>query len=284
MGYTGSAMGFYGAAWDGKRVKVEPLAPGLDLTTHWKEVATRRAIASCFDALVDAIANIQAHYESIDAEARATQPRSEYELHVHNARRYPFLTSYDDHGQETSFTYDERLDEDKLVFSATVNQPGSGECIVKFTWQYSEAAHTYLASRGMAPRIRKCIRISADWTAVVMDKSNYQLLFALPHLNLNPDQEERVERKVKTIVRTLHEGGFVHGDIRNTNIFVDQASLTSDDVTVHLIDFDWAGYAGEVKYPMEINCRTVRRPEGVKGGNLITQEHDNEMVSYLFEK
>ena len=115
-----------------------------------------------------------------------------------------------------------------------------------------------------------------------MDKSNHQLLFALPHLN--PDQEERVERKVKTIVRTLHEGGFVHGDIRNTNIFVNQASLTSDDVTIHLIDFDWAGYDGEVKYPMEINCDTVRRPEGVEGGEVITQEHDNEMVSYLFEE
>ena len=59
MGYAGSAMGFYGVAWDGERVKVEPLARGLDLTTHWKEVDTRRAIASCFDALVDAIANIQ---------------------------------------------------------------------------------------------------------------------------------------------------------------------------------------------------------------------------------
>src|SRR5260221_8266750 len=115
-----------------------------------------------------------------------------------------------------------------------------------------------------------------------MDKLNYQLLLDLQQLR--PDEEERVERKVKAIVRTLHEGGFVHGDIRNTNIFVDQASLASDDVTVHLIDFDWAGYDGEVKYPMEINCKTVKRPEGVKGGELITQQHDNEMVSYLFAK
>src|SRR5260221_10507271 len=111
MGYAGSAMVFYGAAWSGERVKVDPLAPGLDLTTHWKEVDTRPAIPSCFDALVDAIANIQAHYEPLDAEDRAIQPRSEYELHVHNAPRYPFLTSYDEHGQETSFTYDERLHE-----------------------------------------------------------------------------------------------------------------------------------------------------------------------------
>lgn len=282
MGYTGSLIGFYGIAWDGERVKVEPLTPGLDLATHWKEVDTRHAIASCFDALVDATKNIQAHYNSVEAKARETRYNPEYDLHVNKSRRFPFLTSYIDDGQETSFTYDKQLGEDKLVFSTTVNQPGSGdsgECIVKFTWKYSEAAHTYLASRGLAPRIRQCIRISANWTAVVMDKSKYASLFDLWLLE---DEQKKVGHKVKCIVRTLHEGGFVHGDIRSTNVLVDQASLSSGDVTVQLIDYDWADRVGEAKYPMEINCETVRRPEGVKGGELITAEHDNEMVSYMF--
>ena len=71
-----------------------------------------------------------------------------------------------------------------------------------------------------------------------------------------------------SIVRTLHEGGFVHGDIRDANLLIDRASLASDDVTIHLIDFDWAGCVGEAKYPIGMNCETVRRPEGIEGGSL----------------
>ena len=274
-------MGFYGAAWDGERVKVEPLAPGLDLATHWRERNDRHAIASCFDALVLATKNIEAQYRSIkaDADALANQVYSAYDPHIQTARKYPFLTSYDDDGQETSFTYDRQLVEDKLVFSAAVNQPGSGECIVKFTCQYSEAAHNYLASHGLTPRIWKRIPIPGSWTAVVMDKSNYEVLYDLELLEA---EQDKVKRKVTSIVKTLHEGGFVHGDIRDTNLLIDRASLASDDVMVHLIDFDWAGRIGEARYPMEINCTTVRRPTGVEGGELIAEQHDDEMVSYLF--
>ncbi len=274
-------MRFYGAAWDGERVKVGPLAPGLDLATHWKERNARYAIASCFDAFIVATENIQAHYKSIEAAAQANQAHSEYDPHIQKARGFPFLTSYNDNGQETSFTYDEQLDEHKMIFSATVDQPGSGECIVKFTRQYSEAAHNYLASRGLAPRIWKCIRISADWTAVVMDKSKYHVLY---DFWLCEAYQDKVKHKVMSIAQTLHEGGFVHGDIRDVNLLIDLASLASDDVTVHLIDFDWAGCVGETKYPIGINCDTVRRPEGVKGGELTTEQHDDEMVSYLFAK
>ena len=38
----------------------------------------------------------------------------------------------------------------------------------------------------------------------------------------------------------MKEGSF-NGDIRDANLLIDHASLASDDVTVHLIDFDWAG-------------------------------------------
>ncbi|KAG5349563.1 hypothetical protein C0989_003113, partial [Termitomyces sp. Mn162] len=88
--------------------------------------------------------------------------------------------------------------------------------------------------------------------------------------------------KVKIIVQTLHQNGFVHGDIRAANLLIDPASLASDDVQVHLIDFDWAGRAGEVRYPIGLNCETVIRPKEVQGGKLITQAHDIEMISYLF--
>src|SRR5260221_11608789 len=94
MGYAGSSMRFYGAAWDGERVKVGPLAPGLDLATHWKERNARYAIASCFDAFIVATENIQAHYKSIEAAAQEYQDHSEDDPHIQKDRRFHFMTYY----------------------------------------------------------------------------------------------------------------------------------------------------------------------------------------------
>ncbi len=112
-----------------------------------------------------------------------------------------------------------------------------------------------------------------------MDESKYRILYGL---QLSDADKERVRHKVTSVVRTLHQEGFVHGDIRESNIFIDVESLTSDDVTIHLIDFDWAGPIGEVKYPVDVNKITVRRPDGVEGGGLITERHDIDMTSFLF--
>jgi serine/threonine protein kinase len=280
MAYTGSYLGFYGALWDGNRVRVEPLTPIFDMSIHWREKRARHAIASALDALMAAVASIEAHYKSIQAEAKTNATSVENNSLLQKTRGFPFMTSYeDDAGQRVAFTYNERLDDEKLIFSAILHHPNSGECLVKYTWRYSEAAHNYLASHGSAPRIRRCVRISADWTAVIMDKSTYQRLYGL---RLSDAEQEKVRRKVRSVVQTLHQGGFVHGDIRDTNILVDIGSLASEDVAIHLIDFDWAGRLGEAKYPIEVNKTTMRRPVEVEGGGLITKEHDLKMVSYLF--
>jgi hypothetical protein len=70
------------------------------------------------------------------------------------------------------------------------------------------------------------------------------------------------------------------------NILVDCESLTkeSDDVNVHLVDFDWAGPVGVARYPIGVNKTTVWRPDGVQDGELITVQHDDEMVSNLFQQ
>ena len=281
MKYAGTYMGFYGAAWDGNQVRVEPLAEGIDLATNWKRRNTRDAMASYFDAFVLVTKNIEEHYKSIEAKAQAHQTPLDYDPIVYKARQYPFLTSYDDNGTKTSFIYKERLYENKLVFSATVNQPGSGEYIVKFTSRYSEAAHNFLASCGLAPKVHKCIQISVDWTAVVMDMSKYQVLH---NMGLSKAEQEKVAYKVRFIVQLLHNRGFVHGNIRDSKILVNGASLESDNVEVHLIGFNWAGCCGEVKFPVGMGHGTLRRPEGVeaRGGEVITEQHDNKMVSYLF--
>ncbi len=279
MIYSGSYFAFYGALWDGDRVRVESLTPSFDLATHWRESKTRKAIASSFDALILAVENIQAHYNKIEAEAHVNPAPKPYNCRLQKACNFPFMTSYVKGGQEISFTYVERLDEDKLLFSAFVNDNRQANYIVKFTQQYSEAAHLCLASYNSAPTLRHCIQISAEWIAVVMDRSRYKTLYGL---SLLKDQQEKVQQTVEKTLQVLHDAGFVHGDLRDTNILIDLESLDSDDVRIHFVDFDWAGRIGEAEYPDDINGITVKRPEGAEGGKLITVEHDKTMVSYLF--
>jgi len=147
MVYAGLYLGFYGAVWDGKRVRVEPLTPLFDLSTHWWESKARCAIAATFDALMVAVDSIKIHHDSIKSEAKMNlTPPKEYDPDLQKARAHPFLTSYEDNGREIHFMYDMRLRDEKLLFCASiVNQPDSDKFLVKFTPWYSEDAHNCLA-------------------------------------------------------------------------------------------------------------------------------------------
>ena len=43
---------------------------------------------------------------------------------------------------------------------------------------------------------------------------------------LSAEQQDKVGDKLSQVVNKLHEGGLVHGDIRDTNLFIYRASLT----------------------------------------------------------
>jgi tRNA A-37 threonylcarbamoyl transferase component Bud32 len=64
-----------------------------------------------------------------------------------------------------------------------------------------------------------------------MEISAYEPLYGMK-LRLTEEKKDKVCRKMKEVVTDLHAGGFVHGDLRDTNILVDCESLTkeSDDV------------------------------------------------------
>jgi hypothetical protein len=106
----------YGAVWDGMRVRVEPLTPIFDLSTHWRGTKARHAIPSSLDPLMDGVRNIQSHHDEIEAEAKANPLSSEaYDRGLQKARGgpppagYPHLlvASYVDDGREITFTYED---------------------------------------------------------------------------------------------------------------------------------------------------------------------------------
>jgi len=71
-------------------------------------------------------------------------------------------------------------------------------------------------------------------------------------------------------VKTLHDAGYVHGDIRRPNIMITTEGLK-------LIDFDWCGEVGTAKYPADIFMDPVRNGwhHGVSRGGLIERNTTN---------
>jgi hypothetical protein len=50
-----------------------------------------------------------------------------------------------------------------------------------------------------------------------------------------------------------------------------------------LVDFDWSGVIGEVRYPMNVNKTQLWRPERVSDGELIKSDDDIDMLEHIFQ-
>lgn len=106
--------------------------------------------------------------------------------------------------------------------------------------------------------------LTANWEAPQCNK------------RLSKEQAEDFSNKI----RSFHERGFVHGDIRWANLLLRQKDQ-GDPCRVKLVDFEWSGKEGEIIYPA---CLTREgRPDGAVDGALILQEHDQEVVSGLMK-
>lgn len=79
----------------------------------------RRNVEMCFTRLNHSEPTFFLH--KIDAEAHMNLAPKPYNRHLQKAHYFPFVTSYVDGGQETNFTYIERVDEEKFPFFAFVN-------------------------------------------------------------------------------------------------------------------------------------------------------------------
>lgn len=260
-------LGFYGAIFDGNRIRVEPLTSVFNLTAPLQD-QTVKTLASAIDGFLAAVGHIQHHYNTL-------QPASL--LFTDRKRSFPYPLSFENvDGSEMQFTYSNRMQDSKLVFSGS---SGTASVVIKFTQTYSADAHSVLADQGLAPNLSKCFSIPGGWFAVIMAKSSYT---PLNEVSLTVEQRAKVQHKAAVVARILHAEGFVHGDIRDTNILVDRDSLQTDDIKLHFVDFDWAGRVGEAKYPIGVNTVSIYRPTGVAYDALITQAHDLDMVENLF--
>ena len=87
-----------------------------------------------------------------------------------------------------------------------------------------------------------------------------------------------LKENIWRFLEEMHRAGWVHGDLRSTNVMVKKSGL---DGSFLFIDFDWSSKNQEVVYPSFVNRTEVRQPIGVDDGEPILAIHDVKMLSYF---
>ncbi len=104
----------------------------------------------------------------------------------------------------------------KLMCKERVFEANQGDrpVVIKFSRFYG-----HFASREeLAPVLLSCETISGGWKAIMMEKMDGK---ALP-----PTLSNTIKLSLRRAVHTLHEAGFVHGDLRRQNILVTNEGVT----------------------------------------------------------
>ncbi|KAI6010235.1 hypothetical protein EDC04DRAFT_809040 [Pisolithus marmoratus] len=264
LSFFGPYIVFAGAAWN-LRPTIQLLSMPVAFNIHSTDTDNLLVLARHMAAFRKAAQTLKRYYEDL----RPTQLLP----NMPSPQLFPYPTTYTStvDGTNRQILYQQQL-EHKLVFFGTESTEVSAvvdRICVKFVRRYSPGAHEHCASAGCAPALRGFEKIPGGWFMVVMDdlSNDYETL-------ANMSVPVPTKSLIRAKLAGFHKAGFVHGDIRDTNIMVSK----SDNTQFRIIDFDWAGIAGEVKYPAFLNPE-VRRPEGATDGEFILAEHDDAMLN-----
>jgi hypothetical protein len=258
---TGAHIGFAGAVYtDGPCAEV--LSVTLPLCVPETDVELRTLAARHLGALKKAVVSLSQLYNQQSSSSLRSSPDP----------RFPFKSSFIElhTGKECHFNYLSSIS-GKLVFFAKT-EDGEKVC-VKFARQYSKEAHSICASMGFAPALKGFERVPGGWYMIVMDAIPDDFVhFDMP----SPSLYEPMKQKLVA----LHQQCYVHGDLRDTNLMVRKNGTPE----IMLFDFDWAGEIGKARYPINVTRGPhLMRPDGAYDGELITAEHDIQMLDIMFK-
>ncbi|RDX53028.1 hypothetical protein OH76DRAFT_1399616 [Lentinus brumalis] len=277
------------AAVYGNEPNVEHLCC-IPLHAHTTNEAELRAGERALTALRVALHSLRERYPTMPIKRG---PRADF----------PFRDFYAElDGTPHPFEYISAID-DKRIFR--VSEGGTRLC-VKFSKRYSTEAHEVAHAAGFAPKLI-AMNMVYDWIMVVMeDKSDEysNTMWDIKRAKIGEKREEEAKKgkkkaaekekafhtpafsleeaqdEVKAKLAHLHDKGFVHGDLRDVNVIVRNEGVSGDDPGILIVDWDWAGRAGQVTYPRGINTQ-VARPADALAGEDIKAEHDVWMADRL---
>jgi serine/threonine protein kinase len=256
------------------------LTPFYPLHANFHETEIFSQVARALAATKAAVETLKSYYYEMKSSPKASSSSNNIE-----EMSFPYRTYYkgrDPQGQRVEFRYEKRIEDTKLMFLAKNTQGRT--VFIKFTRKYSATAHEYCSDRGVAPILHAVERLPGGWFMVVMDYLD-STLYSHPLAPIPPDDRSALYSRIKRAMDILHDGGFVHGDFRDINMMIrNKAQFTTldEDPGVMLLDFDWAGKNGDIRYPPNVNTE-LWRPPGVADGVMIEQAHDQAMLNHMFE-
>ncbi|KAG1748849.1 uncharacterized protein EDB91DRAFT_1334340 [Suillus paluster] len=274
----GACIGFAGSVFI-EKVQCDVLAPIIPPFCHITDLPMQVMAARTFGALKIATEKLGKLYsqpipllEDKDASLGFPYPRH--------------YTHSGDHIQQFSYDETQSLRDRLIFFGKTVGDAArSGRKIcIKFVRHYSREAHDFCAGKGHAPNLIAYNTLAGGWNMVVMDvldiddgrsaqrPGSYRLLSAMAVSDRQPLKEA-----ITSLIKKLHAVGYVHGDLRDMNF-----AVRDNNKDFMLLDFNWAGLTEKARYPMYVNRKDIRRPDGASDGEKIMAEHDLDMLKYLF--
>lgn len=223
----------------------------------------RESLARHFGALKNAIRSLGQCYEALRNPALLENLASQFP----DPRTYRSLETK----TNVNFKYVHQIDDKKLLFFGETDN--TERICIKFVRRYSQAVHEKCAEMGIAPKLRGFEDIGAGWKMVIMDAldEKYQ---PFDKRTLPVGAENYLRRRLVE----LHQVNFVHGDVRDVNVMVRK----DGKLGLMLVDFDWSGIIGEVRYPSNVNKVDLWRPDDVSDGLLIKSDHDMAMLHRIF--
>ena len=167
---------------------------------------------------------------------------------------------------------------DKPIFNAKLD--GTGDVLAKMTDRaYGITVHEFLGERGFAPKLLGVCTLDDRPTVYVMEKlDNTWMTLADWEGSIAPllrsTVRPQVQNQINHIIGLLEEKGYVHGDLRTTNIMIRKESNE-----LKVIDFDWAGDAGHTCYPVDRNDEIQEWPKNSMHGGAIAIGDDRALVN-----
>ncbi|KAF8184607.1 hypothetical protein K438DRAFT_1598250 [Mycena galopus ATCC 62051] len=250
----------------------------LPLNAHSSDVSQTAAGARVIAALRRASSDLSKRYPEL----------------VHDTTRqpeFPFPRNFLIAGSMATLAYRDPLP-GKLVFRADWT-PGPGKypeaCYVKFTLRHDEKLYDFALRCNLAPPLIHFERVHEWFMIVTKDMSKDYTTIAELNDAMRVDEasqdkgeiEQEVMTRVRAALEPLHAAELVHGDVRDVNVLVRNA-MSDGSADIILVDWDWAGKEGNVKYPANLNP-TVPRAPGAVAGAPILRSHDMNMVYCLYD-
>lgn len=247
------------------KVQSTVLTATFPLDADWRDDDNWMRLARCLGALKNSFKALTAYYKSLPNPPTASQDDC-----------LPLNFPYPKKCEDITFRYVDRVDPDRLIFSAKEDAYPRRSFFIKFSKGYSVDAHRSLSEFGHAPKLYASCHLPGGWIMVVMEEMRYPWVVLR---EVESEARTQFREAIEKVVELLHTKEYVHGDIRESNIFV---CPNDPSRGIKFIDFDEAGVDGTALYPRNLNTETVLRPLGALDGEKITKEHDRFMMEKLF--